>query len=373
MKAIVEQRVLWELLRAARRVSYRVATVPTATHVQITLFPKGTITTTSTDFDVWLESRGTAISDQDFSVCVPTEPIANFIDKLPAGAQLSLSDEPNGLRLRCGRTTAMLGGLPPEEFPIYRNQETEKTVSLITSVSNLKESLGRVIHAVSKDTTKPSIMGVHLFRRDNKVIVEAMDTKGVARQTMLDLHQTDIPGIILPARSVGILLELLSHDDDPVTLTIDPGWFALSVGEHKFTTKLLGERFPDMDMNFPVELETTAEFDAVEMADALERIVMLATDKPRTLMLTVDPADNSIEIATRDRLIHQGGDAIAAIIKGPATKRALNGKNLLRFLSPIAARARLSFPPDDHRQRCNLLLEDLDNPGFSSVVGALYG
>lgn len=352
MKTVVGQRDLVRALAVAGAITPKVSPSLITTHVRLAWVP-GKLTAMGTNYESWayraVPATGDDVSDTAGEViaCVPADTLRSFVTTLPdepvtLSIERRTARDPGALRVRCGRSMALFQGLPPTDFPLLMSNETDATVKFSMPAMDLVTMLRRTVDAVSQDSLRPYLNGVHLMTRDGNLIAEAASQAGMMRYTLPSPIAT-MPPIIIPTPAVETLVSLLLGPDDSVDLTYDPGWGWLGVSwrEFRVQTRLLGNKYADLDANLPGEATTLVKCNGEELVLAVRRMLKLMEGKSRRIDLAFDK--DRIEIRTAEPALCDGEDSIEADINGPACTRRIHAKVLIDALSKVRGRIHIDL------------------------------
>lgn len=228
-------------------------------------------------------------------VCVDANRLHAIAAALEDGAIAELAVEGERLRLRSGRTSAALRTLPAEDFPVFA--DTAATHDFGMPAGDLSALLGAVAFAASSESARFYLCGIYLHEDGTQLRAAATDGHRLARAALpLPTGAADMPGVIVPSRSVALLQRLLAKAEGPVEIAIGAGIFRASIadasddGYQALATKLIDGTFPDYQRVIPALSERPLIVGTAMLRAAIKRAALAseAEDKSRAIRIELD-------------------------------------------------------------------------------------
>ena len=153
-----------------------------------------------------------------------------------------------------GRSNFKLQCLPQSDFPELTAGEFSHTFRLDSDV--LKNLIDRTQFAISTEETRYYLNGIymHTAEGDNDIVLRAVATDGhrLARcETPAPNGSEQMPGIIIPRKTVGELQKLVDDPDMAVTVELSESKIRFTIGAIVLTSKLIDGTFPDYQRVIP--------------------------------------------------------------------------------------------------------------------------
>ena len=293
MKFSIERGALLKAVAQAQSVVERRNTIPILANVLIEA-EVDTVHFRATDLDIEVLDRAAAKVERAGATTVSATTLHEIVRKLPDGALVTLTADTAAGRLsvEAGRSSFSLATLPKEDFPVMASAEYDSNFS--AKAATLRRLFDKSKFAISTEETRYYLNGVYMHvadAEDGRVLrCVATDGHRLARiDADLPEGAAEMPGVIVPRKTVGELRKLLDEDDD---LTI-----AVSVSETKvrfatpdltLTSKVIDGTFPDYTRVIPVGNTRRMEVDASEFAQAVDRVATVSSERSRAVKLALD-------------------------------------------------------------------------------------
>ncbi|MEM6440469.1 MAG: DNA polymerase III subunit beta [Pseudomonadota bacterium] len=297
MKISVERAALLKAMSRAQGVVERRTTIPILSNVL--LEGEGDrLTLRATDLDVETLETIPAMVEQAGAVTAPAHMLHEIVRKLPDGSQASLVHDAGAGRLevRAGRSDFKLATLPKEDFPVMASSEYAVTFEEKAPV--LRRLFDKAKFAISTEETRYYLNGVymHVAESDGAKSLRCVATDG-HRLARVDAPVPDgaaeMPGVIVPRKTVGELRKLLEDDEAVVQVSVSETKVRFASGDVALTSKVIDGSFPDYSRVIPAGNPHRMEVDAAEFASAVDRVATVSAERARAVKLAL----------TEDRLV----------------------------------------------------------------------
>jgi DNA polymerase-3 subunit beta len=291
MRLIVERGALAKALNHVASVVERRNTIPILSNVRIE-GRSGELVLTATDLDVEIVESLPAEVSSEGGTTVPAHVLHDIVRKLPDGAQVSLELKPEDGRmiLTCGQARFQLQVLPPADFPALDAADLGHAFDI--DAKELKRLIEKTSFAISTEETRYYLNGIYLHRsgQGGEARLRAVATDGhrlAQAETALPDGAAEMPGVIVPRKTVEQLHRLVEASDDPVRIELSDAKLRLSAGRVVLTSKLIDGTFPDYERVIPQGNDKMLTVDNSEFAHAVDRVSTLSSDKGRAVKLTL--------------------------------------------------------------------------------------
>ncbi|HEY9581131.1 MAG TPA: DNA polymerase III subunit beta [Rhizorhapis sp.] len=285
----IKVKTLRAALKSIKAVVETKATVPILTHVLVRSTP-GQMTLIGTDLDIMIDQTvdlEDAGSNKALTFCIDAGTLASIAAKLPAeGIACIESDGNTGITIKCGRARFKLPTLPADDFPTIPagdwdaqwEQDATELIAMIDSVS----------FAMSTEETRYYLNGIflHVPGGSESQFAAATDGNRLARfHCDVADGAEGMPDIILPRKAVAALAQLLDEEGGTVGIAVSTTKFRFDVGKTVLTGKLIDGKFPDYARVIPTGHRLAAWFEPGPLAEAVERVLTISSDKTRSIAL----------------------------------------------------------------------------------------
>ncbi|MBV8168354.1 MAG: DNA polymerase III subunit beta [Alphaproteobacteria bacterium] len=248
------------------------------------------LTATDMDMDI-VEWCGAAVGHEG-STTAPAHTLYEIMRKLPEGAEVELDGggDKERLLVRAGRSTFTLPALPIADFPQLSGDALPHGFTL--SAAELKALVDRTRFAISTEETRYYLNGIYLHaaRSNEASVLRAVATDGhrLARvEIALPDGAAEIPGVILPRKTVLELRKLVEEYDGEIAIALSDTRVRFSFGEVTLSSKLIDGTCPDYERVIPSGNDKIMGVDCRAFAQAVDRVATISTEKSRAVKLSV--------------------------------------------------------------------------------------
>ncbi|MCP5366289.1 MAG: DNA polymerase III subunit beta [Hyphomicrobiales bacterium] len=320
MKLTTERAALLRALGHVQSVVERRNTIPILANVKMDA-ADGQLNLNATDMDLDIVEGLPADVGQAGAATVPAHTLYEIVRKLPEGAQVDLAVDGDGgqLVLRSGRSRFTLACLPVDEFPVMAGGELPNRFQV--AAGELRGLIDRTRFAISTEETRYYLNGIyfHAAQRDGVDVLRAVATDGhrlASVEAPLPSGAEGMAGVIVPRKTVTELRKLIDETNDDIEIALSETKIRFSFGDGVLTSKLIDGTFPDYERVIPVGNDKELEVDCRLLAEAVDRVSAISTEKSRAIKLTLSPnamvlSANSPESGTAQEeleVTYGGGD-----------------------------------------------------------------
>ena len=292
MKISIERSALLKSLGQAQSVVERRNTIPILANVLIEA-EGDAATFRATDLDIEVLDRAPAQVERAGASTVSAVILYEIVRKLPDGALVALADDgaAGRLTIEAGRSKFSLATLPREDFPIMASAEYDCNFSAPASL--LRRLFDKSKFAISTEETRYYLNGVymHVSSADSGPVLRCVATDGhrLARiDAPLPDGAQDMPGVIVPRKTVAELRKLLDDDDMTIAVSVSETKVRFATPDVTLTSKVIDGTFPDYTRVIPQGNTRRMEVDAAEFARAVDRVATVSSERSRAVKLSLD-------------------------------------------------------------------------------------
>jgi DNA polymerase-3 subunit beta len=292
MKFSIERTALMKAVGQAQSVVERRNTIPILANVLIEA-EGGSVSFRATDLDIEVVDRAPAMVDRAGATTVSALMLHEIVRKLPDGALVMLTEEAatGRLLIQAGRSSFNLATLPREDFPIMASSEYATGFSAKAGV--LRRLFDKAKFAISTEETRYYLNGVymHVAQGEGGAVLRCVATDGhrLARiEAPLPAGAEEMPGVIVPRKTVGELRKLLDEDDADIAVSVSETKIRFATPAITLTSKVIDGTFPDYSRVIPTGNSRRLEVDAGEFARAVDRVATVSSERSRAVKLALD-------------------------------------------------------------------------------------
>lgn len=337
MKISIERATLLKAVSQAQSVVERRNTIPILANVLIEA-EGDTVSFRATDLDIEVVDRAPAQVERAGATTVSAVMLHEIVRKLPDGALVALTDDPRTGRLtvEAGRSTFSLATLPREDFPVMASSEYSSNFA--ARAGDLKRLFEKSKFAISTEETRYYLNGVymHIAEGEGGRVLRCVATDGhrLARvDAPLPEGAGDMPGVIVPRKTVGELRKLLDDDDMQIAISVSETKVRFATPEISLTSKVIDGTFPDYTRVIPMGNTKRLEVDANDFAKAVDRVATVSSERSRAVKLMLEEDKLTLSVNSPD-----SGNATEELVVAYGDERleiGFNAKYLLEISSQI--------------------------------------
>ena len=292
MKINVERGAFLKALSHVQSVVERRNTIPILSNVMIEA-ANGQLKLTATDLDIEIVESIPSDVLRKGAATAPAHMLYDIVRKLPDGAQVQaelLTAEGGRLAVSAGTSRFELACLPKEDFPQMAAGALPHRFRL--AADDLKHLIDKTRFAISTEETRFYLNGIYLHAaKDGKtqaLRAAATDGHRLARFE-LDLPDgaADMPGVIVPRKTVTELRRLLDDADGAIEISLSDTKIQFTFGGLELTSKLIDGTFPDYQRVIPSGNDKVLSVESKEFAQSVDRVSTISADKTRAVKLVI--------------------------------------------------------------------------------------
>ena len=331
MKLSTSRESLLKPLQAVIGVVERRQTMPVLANVLL-VAKDGKLEVTATDLEVELVASSEVDSvEVPGDITVPGRKLLDICRALPEGSKVTVSLKGDRITVQSGRSKFVLATLPAAEFPVIEDIDADRELTL--SRDDLGLLLERTHFSMAQQDVRYYLNGLLLETSENQLRAVATDGHRLA---LCDIGLAEGVGaksqVIVPRKGVLELQRLLDGEGD-VTVAVGPNHVRISVGNIRFTSKLIDGRFPDYERVIPDTNKNVVSASRDALRQALQRAAILSNEKYRGVRL--DFRKGSIHIQANNPDQEEAEDEVEVDYIGEEMEIGFNVNYLLDALSAV--------------------------------------
>jgi DNA polymerase-3 subunit beta len=260
---------------------------------------------TGTDLDLELTVAIPAAADSRFALTLPAGRMRDLLKKATASDFVAFTANDDGVAtIDFERVKYRLQSLPMKDFPNLRGPSPlqRDLVTVDSTYRSFKmsgaafwQAIDATMGAMSTKETRYYLNGIYMHvAHDGGLRFVATDGHRLYRQDMAAPDgSADMPGVILPRKSVALLYKLMKGKACPETVGIDvtSTKARFTWGDHGFhitlQTKLVDGTFPDYQRVIPSSHDHSAKFEPESMLEAIRAVSLISSERGRAVKMTM--------------------------------------------------------------------------------------
>jgi len=338
MKINVERSTFLRALSHVQSVVERRNTIPILSNVMIDA-AKGQVKLTATDLDIEVVESLPADVLRNGAATAPAHMLYDIVRKLPDGAQVQvelLASEGGRLAISAGSVRFELACLPKEDFPVMAAGALPHRFNLASD--DLKRIIDKTRFAISTEETRFYLMGIylHAVKDGKKKSLRAVATDG-HRLARCELELPDgageIPGVIVPRKTVNELRRLLDDADGAIEVSLSDTKVQFTFAGVELTSKLIDGTFPDYQRVIPSGNDKALLLESREFASSVDRVSTISADKTRAVKLQIGKDKVTLSVVNPESGV--ATEELAATYSAGPLEIGFNAKYLLDITGQI--------------------------------------
>jgi DNA polymerase-3 subunit beta len=305
---------------------------------------------------------GAKVTEQG-AITIPARLLTDFVNSLPNDKiEMTLSPKTKTLELKCARFEGRINGVDADEFPPIPS--IGEGVMTKIDPEALRLAIAQVVFAAATEETRPVLTGVYSEFDGNTLTLAAADGFRLAvHKAPLAEPVAERTEVIIPAHALTELQRLLTDQEEPVELTINPNrsQVLFRLKDVELVSQLIQGTFPNYNQLIPQSYTTRAEVSLAEFTKAARTAAIFAREGSAIVRLQITPGEEltpgKIVLSARTEEIGDNIGEIDATVEGEETKIAFNSKFLSDVLGVL------------HEERVTLEMTSSSSPGVIRPVG----
>jgi len=318
---------------------------------------------TATDLEIEISAALECVSSTaDGGITVPAKKFIDIVRSLDDEITPTIKAQDNAVVIKAGRSQFKLAILPADQFPASEQELPE--VEFSVAKSEFIHLLQSTHFAMSQQDVRVFLNGLLLEFAGNSITSVATDGHRMAICKLASDKIHTLHRLLLPRKGVHEILRLLnSVPDESINIAAGKGHFSLTTAEYTFTSKLIEARFPPYIKAIPVDNDKFVLIERESFKRALSRIIILANEKSRAVMLHIQPG--CLTLVANNQEQEEATESIEAQVDGNDLKIGVNASYLMDVLNFMPdALVRLSMSTTDR----SILVESLANENYQYII-----
>jgi len=261
---------------------------------------------------------------------------------MPDGSQVQaelVTGDSGRLSVSAGNIRFELACLPQDDFPQMSAGALPHRFRL--SASDLIALIERTRFAISTEETRFYLNGIYLHAakdgKQERLRAVATDGHRLARYE-LDLPDgaKDMPGVIVPRKTVAELRRLLEDADGAIEIGLSDTKVQFTFSGVELTSKLIDGSFPDYQRVIPTSNDKVLTLDAKDFSQAVDRVSTISADKTRAVKLNLDADKVTLSVVNPES--GTATEELGANYRADAIEIGFNARYLLDITGQIAGK-----------------------------------
>ncbi len=304
--------------------------LPILSHLLLTLKEQHLLIT-ATDLEIEITARILCeTKEQEGAITVSAKKFLDIIRSLDDKAKPRVLYQDEAVSIQEGRSQFKLATLPANDYP-YMQDEVSKLEVMFPTMA-LVRVLQCTHFAMSQQDVRVFLNGLFLEFDPEGLTAVATDGHRMAivrfPMAMGDIRHR----MLIPRKAIQDMLRLLQTiTDEQVTFSASEKHVRLVTEQYTFSSKLVEARFPPYTKAIPRGQNKVVCLDRDALKRALSRIVILAHEKSKAILLHLQP--NLLTLIANNQEKEEAIESLEAKTEGDTLKIGVNAGYLLDVLA----------------------------------------
>jgi DNA polymerase-3 subunit beta len=296
------------------------------------------LSATNLDISITTSTEKVEIKDEG-KVAIPATKFVPFVRSLRSG-KVTISQTGEQIRLDSGKAKLTENTMDVKDYPVLK--ELEEKNGLDIEAALLIDMVNETSYSVSRDETRPALMGILWEIRSDSLTLVATDAHRLARsrRSMQWTVSGDKDMIVDTAalRQLPRVVGAFRDEDEAsgnVTMYMGDNQLSFRAGATVLHARLLEGPFPDYNAVLPKDNDKDLTVDKSEFAQAIRRVSITADRITSQIRLGIE--NGRMELTARGTEGSQSEDEIPVAYEGDAMEIGFNYSYLQDILKNIKA------------------------------------
>ena len=320
MKLTIDKNTLFKSLSHVQSIVEKKNTLPILSNILIEA-KENSLILSATDMDISITEKLNCNIIESGSTTVSAHTFYDIIRKLSDASEIEIiCNDGKLISLRSGKSKFSLGCISKEDFPIIEidNLETEITIDS----QKLLKLIEKTRFAISNEETRYFLNGIYFHKKNNdkKDLLSLVATDG-HRLAKIDFefkeNSKEIPGVIVPKKTVNELYKLLLDCDGQIKISLDSNKIIFYIKDSILISKLIDGSFPDYRRVIPNDNNNILKINRQNFSFAVDRVSTITSDKSPVIkfklfknLMNMSSVNSENGTATEDIITEYSGQEI---------------------------------------------------------------
>ncbi|MEX1081923.1 MAG: DNA polymerase III subunit beta [Halofilum sp. (in: g-proteobacteria)] len=288
---------------------------------------------TATDLELELRAITPLTVEQPGETTVSARKLLEICRSLPAEARVGLERDGERVVIRSGRSRFTLATLPPGDFPVIEDVQTQ--VEFRVPQSDLKQAIESIGFAMAQQDVRYYLNGLLVELAGDRLRTVATDGHRLSMcEISAELPEATGHQVIVPRKGVNELARLLDGDSqETVTVAVGTSHMQVVLPGLRFTSKLIDGRFPDYTRVVPESGDKELRAQREQLRQALARASILSNEKYRGVRLAMSA--EGLRIQTHNPDHEEAEEELEVTYHGDPLEIGFNVTYLLDILASL--------------------------------------
>jgi DNA polymerase III subunit beta len=260
---------------------------------------KDNIEIISTDNEIGVRTRMSAVSDSEKSFTVNGKKLASIVKELPQGNIIIDISDSFLLDIKSKNVKghySLIGGAKGD-FPDLPKADSKDSIEMEQSV--LRNMIRKVIYAAATDSIKPVFNGIYFISEEKgKLSAVASDIRRLSMTTLeVDKNIMIAEGIIVPLKTVNEIYRLLTIAGN-CSMKIGKSQCFFRIGDTDVISRVIDGQFPNYKQVIPHENKIIVKIKKDSLMESLRRVIIFSREPSYKVVMNFKGDNLKIEAKT---------------------------------------------------------------------------
>jgi len=306
-------------------------TIPILTNVLIEASQESGIKLVATDLDLTLYTTCEADVVKPGAIVLQAKKLFDVVRSFPDSDIKVSRGADDWVTIVCGSSRFRMISLAKEHFP-----STPQAASDGFGINGkvLHSLIERTIMAITQEESRYALGGSLFSVFPDRLEMAATDGHRLAlADAPLESNDGVESKVIIPRKTLTMLLQLTSASDDPVRFSRDDNHIFFEVGHRILTSRMLAGQFPNYDLVMPKNNDKSVILPRGELAQSIRRVALMADERSHGIRFAL--SDGALNLTSQTQDVGEANEAIQAEYKDEPVQIGFNSSYLLDFLNVL--------------------------------------
>lgn len=276
----------------------------------------GVVIFAATNLEIAINHKVTGKIIQEGKTSIPLSLFSNLIANIQSD-RLNFEAKGNDLEVATDNYSAVIHGLPPDDFPLTPTIKDQNRYLEIKGVF-LREAIQQTIVASQFSDIRPELNAILFEFSLEKLTLAATDGFRLAEKSIPSSVFTAArkePFRMLIPLKTSVEIARIIKDDEAVRLLWDENQVLMKTESTELVSRLIEGAFPDYSSIVPHGFDAEIVVDHEELAGAI-KLAGVFGQKNSEVRIKIHPNKKAIEVSSSDQALGENNHILPAKIKG---------------------------------------------------------
>ena len=291
------------------------------------------LTLTASDLETTMVSTMEIEAKEDGFVAIPAKLLLDTLKSLPdQPLTFTIDNKSFGIEISSDYGKYKLSGFNGEEFPKSPTLDAPSKISVVGNV--IASAIEKTIFAASNDEMRPVMCGLFCQLSEQDLIFVATDAHKLVRYKRTDAKADKSASFILPKKPVTLLKNILSGNENEVTIEFNDSNASFKFGNKVLTCLLIDGKYPNYEAVIPDKNPNRLVIDRSSFLSSIKRVSIFANKTTHQVRLKISGSEMTISAEDLD-FSNEANERLTCNYTGEDLEIGFNSRFLSEMLANI--------------------------------------